>query len=132
MVGCVKISTVSQARGEVALVSSSQGVKGLRQFTFLDSENATASEGPTDDNGSKGDRKKPDRHQPYVNPDPEYTVGFKGKHWTSGDWVDYIIPGPVLTVLATCFAFYMYGAVWAVGTFVIMFAVDVLAYYANL
>jgi len=58
-------------------------------------------------------------------------VGWDKSAWTGTDWVTWVVPGPIITIVLSGFIFYMYGPMWAAGTFVVMCGVDALAFYAN-
>ena len=57
--------------------------------------------------------------------------GWDAKHWTTSDWVLWTFTGPVLTMTACTFIFYAYGWPWAVGSLLVLVAVDMFGFYWN-
>eukprot|EP00285_Hemiselmis_virescens_P016420 CAMPEP_0173393516 /NCGR_PEP_ID=MMETSP1356-20130122/22160_1 /TAXON_ID=77927 ORGANISM="Hemiselmis virescens, Strain PCC157" /NCGR_SAMPLE_ID=MMETSP1356 /ASSEMBLY_ACC=CAM_ASM_000847 /LENGTH=161 /DNA_ID=CAMNT_0014351555 /DNA_START=31 /DNA_END=516 /DNA_ORIENTATION=+ len=59
-------------------------------------------------------------------------AGWSKEGWTGGDWAAWIIPGPIVTVLAAGFIYSLYGPLWAAGIFLVMLGVDVFSFYVNI
>jgi hypothetical protein len=83
---------------------------------------APAADAAGDDNDIKGGNAVP------FNP---ASVGWDKSEWTGTDWVTWIVPGPIITIIVAGFILHMYGPMWAAGTFVVMCGVDALAFYTN-
>jgi hypothetical protein len=134
MVACAKLS----ASG--ALQRSEVPDMGLNSdFRFVLEEDAAAADvadnnstaaAPTEaaagDDGRTGD--EPGGNVVPFNP---AQVGWDKSEWTGTDWAQWIVPGPVVTLVLCAFVMYMYGPMWAVGTLIVMCGVDALAFYTN-
>lgn len=104
-------------------------------------EEAPASDAPADgdaaaaeppaENKEGEDGRSGEEEGGSVTPFNPATVGWDKSVWTGTDWATWIVPGPIVTVVLSGFIFYMYGPMWAAGTFVVMMGVDALAFYTN-
>uniref|UniRef100_A0A7S0V7R0 Uncharacterized protein n=1 Tax=Hemiselmis tepida TaxID=464990 RepID=A0A7S0V7R0_9CRYP len=59
-------------------------------------------------------------------------AGWDKGSWSAGDWAAWVIPGPLMTIVATGFVFGLYGPLWASGVLVVLVGVDVFSYYVGL
>ena len=59
-------------------------------------------------------------------------VGGWKKSWTVAEWAEWIIPGPILTILSIVVIAYLYGPIWAVGTGLLLVGIDFFAFYFNI
>ena len=84
---------------------------------------------PSDGNGQEEEIDiSPEKGQPGHGDE----VGSWEKSWSAGEWVEWIVPGPTLTIIATIFIAYLYGPIWAIGTFVVLAGIDCFAFYFNI
>jgi hypothetical protein len=58
-------------------------------------------------------------------------IGGWKKSWSVSEWAEWIIPGPVLTVVSTLSIAYIYGPIWAAGTCLVLVGIDMFAFYFN-
>ena len=115
MVACVKLSASGAIQQRV-------GVHTGFRFVLEEADAAPAADAAGDDNDIKGGNAVP------FNP---ASVGWDKSEWTGTDWVTWIVPGPIITIIVAGFVLHMYGPMWAAGTFVVMVGVDALAFYTN-
>jgi len=62
---------------------------------------------------------------------PGWDKGSAASGWNAGDWMVWLVTGPLLTAGATFFIWYSYGATCGVGVFMFLVAVDTFALYYN-
>ena len=141
MVACAKLSASGalQRSGGPAV-----GVHNGFRFVLEEDEAAPAADDAgdaddaaapaADDNGDNDDGDAADKEDiagGNAIPFNPASVGWDKSAWTGTDWVTWVVPGPIITIVLSGFIFYMYGPMWAAGTFVVMCGVDALAFYAN-
>ena len=62
---------------------------------------------------------------------PGWDKGSAASGWNAGDWMVWLVTGPLLTAGATFFIWYSYGATCGMGVFMFLVAVDTFALYYN-
>ena len=113
MIACVKLTGAVQANSiRYALPETELRLSTLENATTVDE---TYDASPEPGQPGHGDE-----------------VGGWKKGWSLAEWGEWIVPGPVLTVLSVVFIAYLYGPVWAAGTCVILVGIDIFAYYYNI
>ena len=129
MVACAKLT----ASG--VLQRSDGAVGGFNSFRFVleEDSNSTAGAEPKADEpaAEEGADGRSGEEGGNVTPFNPATVGWDKSEWTTTDWVQWVLPGPVVTLILSAFIFHMYGATWALGTMVVMIFIDGLAFYTN-
>ena len=63
--------------------------------------------------------------------DKQARPGWDDKNWATSDWAVWTLCGPVLTMTAAMWIFYTYGWQWALGTMLVLVAVDMFGFYYN-
>jgi hypothetical protein len=125
MVACAKLSASGAMQQRVGVHTGFRFVleeADAAPAADASSDAAPAADSVGDDNDIKGGNAVP------FNP---ASVGWDKSDWTGTDWVTWIVPGPIITIIVAGFVLHMYGPMWAAGTFVVMVGVDALAFYTN-
>eukprot|EP00961_Rhodomonas_salina_P156729 2110430-Rhodomonas_salina.1 len=52
--------------------------------------------------------------------------------WGAADWTIWVVLGPVATIIAVVFMYYMYGWQAALSLCLVLLIVDVFAFYLNI
>ena len=112
MIACIKMTGAVQKNSIRYALSESE----LRLTTL---SNGTEAEVPYDTSPEPGQPGHGDE------------IGGWKKSWSFAEWSEWIIPGPVLTIISVVFIAYLYGPIWAIGTAVILVGIDVFAFYYN-
>eukprot|EP00292_Cryptomonas_paramecium_P018985 CAMPEP_0113668628 /NCGR_PEP_ID=MMETSP0038_2-20120614/4108_1 /TAXON_ID=2898 /ORGANISM="Cryptomonas paramecium" /LENGTH=117 /DNA_ID=CAMNT_0000584397 /DNA_START=138 /DNA_END=491 /DNA_ORIENTATION=+ /assembly_acc=CAM_ASM_000170 len=116
MASCLKLTMSSPTK---SLRSSLSESTETTETSILSEVNATS--GSTDTEHPETESTTDQGHE---------TGGWK-KSWTVTEWVEWIVPGPILTVISTSFIGYLYGPVWATGTCLVLVGIDCYAFYYN-
>lgn len=115
MLVCAKVSAASRQSGGFAALAQTMleaSDKAGSSFEGTTAQNADAAAAKTSMSNGK--------------------AGWSKAGWGAGDWMSWVIPGPIVTCLAVGVMFSMYGSLWASGLAVILVAVDVVAFYNNI
>mmetsp|Transcript_41925 Transcript_41925/g.65518 ORF Transcript_41925/g.65518 Transcript_41925/m.65518 type:complete len:239 (-) Transcript_41925:152-868(-) len=128
----------------VSLGEDDNATKTSDSETESDKGNSTAaapSAGGESSKADKGEEEGEKSESPAIKTEPrqgnngapdEMEPGWTDKSgWDSGDWGVWILMGPCVTLAATMFMYYTYGAGWAIFTLGTLLGIDALAYYLN-
>lgn len=123
------VQTKSKAGGLRALDRFANRIEQLADDS--DGGSISSKDGDTNKEEAAGDQ---DEGTPKSKRVPKVAMqpGWGGKSaWGGSDWLTWILLGPVLTVVAVVFTYYMWGWPSALAILVCLLVVDVVAFYLN-